>query len=561
MNTKRNATFSVLAAVAGTIFTATAPAQMPLPIDPIPAQQTDWSCGDVYYVDVAGSDANAGTLASPWRTVTFALAQAQTLTPNGTPITINIMAGTYNANENFPIRLPARGIKLQAFEPGVTISGEQFEPVLRVNTAGPTGGACGYTPSTVIRGLTLTQGIIGLEIDTSLVGGAANTPDRVLVQRCNLVNNLGTGALIWTRDGRFSQHVIEDCEIAFNANASGYGDGVAMFNLGGTSSNLIRANNIHDNEVGIYGFGQPGTTEPRIFSNFVRDAEWGIALFNCDARCVNNTQGYGRPFTPQQPVYGVILAGGGDITLANNIIWNPPGYAVNASSVDDLENQSSGNLTNVSNYILSVVGAANDPQFLAPPTNLHVSATSPVLDAGTNGFMLPAINITVNGMVVRADCAKDVDGDSRIVDFMQDTTPDVEIGADERTDGGGNAVRLTSNQLDAFGNLHTNGVPTPVTLDMAGNPGDVTVIFFWWPSSLDPVPFHRFAAPLGSWSIPGSNVRRVGTGVIGAGGTFAAPLTVSPALGLELEWYFQGATLSAGGAGVVSNRLLLEINE
>jgi len=560
MNTKRKASFSVLATVAGTLFLGSLGAQLPVPIQPIPAQPAEWSCGDVYYVGVAGSDAGAGTLASPWRTVTFAVSQALSLTPNGTPITINILAGTYNANENFPIRLPARGIKLQAFEPGVTISGEQFEPVLRVNRSGPSGGACGFTPSTVIRGLTLTQGIIGLEIDTSLIGQAPNTPDRVLVQQCNLVNNLGTGALIWTRTGRFSQHVIEDCEIAFNANSSGFGDGVAMFNLGGTASNLVRSNNIHDNEVGIFVQGLPGPTEPRIFSNFVRDAEWGIALFNCNARVVNNTQGYGRPFSPQQDVFGVLLAGGGDVTLANNIIWNPASYAVNASSVTDFSNQGSGTLTNVSNWILSVVGAANDPQFLNPPTNLHVSQTSPILDAGDNTFMLPAININVNGMTVQADCAKDVDGDSRIIDFAQDTTPDVEIGADERTDGGGAAVRLTSNQLDAFGNLHTSGVPTPVQLDMAGNPGDLTVVFFWWPNSIDPVPFHRFSA-VGSWSIPGSNVRRVGTGTIGAGGTFPAPLTIPPALGLELELYFQGATLNANGGSVVSNRLLLEINE
>ena len=86
-----------------------------------------------------------------------------------------------------------------------------------------------------------------------------------------------------------------------------------MLTLGGTSSNLIRANNIHDNEVGIQVFGAPETTEARIVSNFVRDAEWGIALLNSSARVVNNTQGYGRPFSANQDVYGVLIAGGGDI--------------------------------------------------------------------------------------------------------------------------------------------------------------------------------------------------------------------------------------------------------
>lgn len=562
MKTNRTISLRLLAGLAGTIFTGVAAAQIPQPISPVPASTADWSCGNVFYVAVTGSDSNAGTLASPWRTVSFAVTQAQSLTAAGTPITINVRAGIYTSNESFPIRLPARGIKLQAFEPGVVISGTQFEPVLRVNSAGSSGGACGATPGTVLRGLTLTAGIVGLEIDTSFVGQPANTPDRVHVHRCQMVQNNAVGISIATRSGRFSQHVIEECEIAFNANAQGFGAGIDAFNLGGTSTNLIRANNIHDNEVGIQVFGAPETTRPRIVSNFVRDAEWGIALLNASGRIVNNTQAYGRPFSPNQDVFGVLLAGGGDVVLANNIIWNPPGYAAGASSVTDLSNGSSGAVTEATNWVLTAVGLGNDPQFVAPPANLHVSSSSPVLDAGTNSFVLPTITVNVGGLTARGDCAVDVDGDSRILDFAQDTTPDVEIGADERNDGGGAPVRLTSPQLDAFGNLHTNGVPTPVTVNLSGTPGDLCVLFFWIPQDLDPISFHRFTSVLGSWSMPGNSaVRRAGSGTIGVGGAFSVPLVIPPVLGLELDLYFQGATLTPGSAGAVSNRLLLEINE
>tara|TARA_R110002072_G_scaffold177524_2_gene333443 strand:+ start:10622 stop:12313 length:1692 start_codon:yes stop_codon:yes gene_type:complete len=563
MKTNRTLSLRLLAALACTSFSVSLDAQIVAQqISPVPASAASWACGNVYYVSVAGSNANAGTLAAPWRTVSFAVTQAENLTAVGNPITINILAGTYAANEAFPIELPARGIKLQAFEPGVVLSGTQFEPVLRVDRAGPTSGSCGVTPSTVIRGLTLTSGIVGIEIDTSMSGAPADTPDRVHVHRCQLVQNRAVGITIWTRQGRFSQHVVEECEIAFNANSQGYGTGVDALNLGGTSSNLIRANNIHDNEVGINVFGTPETTEARIVSNFVRDAEWGIVVFNGSARIVNNTQGYGRPFTPNQDVFGVLIGGGGNIVLANNIIWNPPSYAAGASSVTDLSNGSSGAVTQVTNWVLSTVGIGNPPQFVAPPSDLHLQPTSPLMDAGTNAFVLPTINVNVGPISARADCAIDVDGDSRVLDFAQDTVPDVEIGADERTDGGGAPVRLTCQQLDAFGNLHTNGVPTPINVDLSSNPGDLAVLFFWIPQNLDPIPYHRFVASLGSWSIPGNNaVRRAGTGTVGPGGVFTVPLTIPPVLGLELEMFLQGATLTSSGAGAVSNRLMLEINE
>jgi hypothetical protein len=563
MKTNRTLSLSLLAAVACTSFSSSLDAQIVAQqISPVPANTADWACGDSYYVSVAGNNANAGTLASPWRTVSFAVTQAESLTAIGNPITINVLAGTYTASESFPIELPARGIKLQAFEPGVVISGTQFQPVLLVDRAGPTSGPCGVTPSTVIRGLTLRSGIVGIEIDTSMAGPPANTPDRVHVHRCQLVQNRAVGITIWTRQGRYSQHVVEECEIAFNANSQGFGTGVNALNLGGTSSNLIRANNIHDNEVGINVFGTPEDTVVRILSNFVRDAEWGIALFNSSARVVNNTQGYGRPFSPNQDVFGVLIAGAGNIVLANNIIWNPPGYAAGASSVTDLSNAGSGALTQVTNWVLSAVGAGNPPQFVAPPMDLHLLPTSPLMDAGTNAFVLPVINVSVGPISARADCAVDVDGDSRVLDFSQDFAADVEIGADERTDGGGAPVRLTCQQIDDFGNLHTNGVPTPINVDLSSNPGDLAVLFFWIPQNLDPIPYHRFVSSLGSWSMPGNSaVRRAGTGNVGGGGLFTVPLMIPPVLGLELELFLQGATLTSAGTGAVTNRLMIEINE
>lgn len=583
--TIRNQLFSSLsvATLAAAFLTQTATAQpTPVPpqapINPVPVNVAPWTCGDIYYVSPTGDNNNAGTVAQPWRSITYAVATSQSLTPPGNPITINVSAGTYDSTggpsveETFPILLPARGMKLEALEPGVLINGDASEPVLRVNRAGPGAGPCGAAPGTVIRGLTISNGVWGIEIDTSYVGQPATTPDRVYVHRCKVLENRGIGIVIVTRSGHYSQHVIEENEVAFNANAMGFGKGIATYDFGGsfgeplgTSSILIRSNHIHNNETGIEVLGaSPATTAPRIVSNIVRDAERGMFLGNCNSRIVNNTQGFGKPFSDGVSVDGILIGAAGTHEIANNIIWNPLSYAVNANmfsvtGVTDLTVGGSaiGNLT--TNWILS--SGASDPQFVAAPGDLHVLATSPVLDAGTNAVILPTITVTAGPITARADCGMDFDNDSRVLDSLGNGTVTAEIGADERTDGSGAAVRLTSPQLDIFGNLRTNGVPTGADVELSANPGDTCVIFAWFPNS-DPITYHRFTNSLGSWRIPGNSaVRRVGVGFADASGTFAIPIIIAPAaLGLEYELFFQGATLG-GGVGTVSNRLLLQINE
>jgi len=109
-----------------------------------------------------------------------------------------------------PIELPARGIKLQAFEPGVVLFGDTVSPVLEVWRKGRQSGPCGTTPDTVIRGMTVSNGSSGILIDTSLGNQwPASTPDRVRVQRCTVTDDR-TGIQIHTSDGFRSQHVIEE---------------------------------------------------------------------------------------------------------------------------------------------------------------------------------------------------------------------------------------------------------------------------------------------------------------------------------------------------------------
>jgi hypothetical protein len=69
---------------------------------------------DDYYVDLdAGSDAAAGTMVAPWRTLTYAMA---TVAPSsGHRVLVRGTANTSSPGESFPIRVPA-GVSLEAWD-------------------------------------------------------------------------------------------------------------------------------------------------------------------------------------------------------------------------------------------------------------------------------------------------------------------------------------------------------------------------------------------------------------------------------------------------------------
>ncbi|MFK7740641.1 MAG: hypothetical protein AB8H80_09985 [Planctomycetota bacterium] len=64
-------------------------------IQPSIPLSSSWSCGSVYYVsNQVGNNANAGMRLAPWQTISYAVTQAQAITPVGNTITINVMNGT-----------------------------------------------------------------------------------------------------------------------------------------------------------------------------------------------------------------------------------------------------------------------------------------------------------------------------------------------------------------------------------------------------------------------------------------------------------------------------------
>lgn len=203
-----------------------------------------------------------------------------------------------------------------------------------------------------------------------------------------------------------------------------------------------------------------------IISNFTAAA---ISVQNqCDALIVNNTiinSGRGVRMFDHTGRHGppyCLFPGNGKATIINCIIWNTPSGAVTmeASSFEphpevtvihsDLQN---GIVTNNANCVINW-GAGNislDPQFT---NGVHLRASSPCIDAGTNALLLMSSNWT-------ASITNDYDGLPRPLDGNGDGLARFDIGAYE--------VMLAS--ADSNG----DGIPDGWTQRFGLNPTDPTV--------------------------------------------------------------------------------------
>ena len=82
------------------------------------------------YVSPTGDDAASGTAAAPLKTISAALARAV----SGT--TIHVAAGTYGANETFPLEVRGRGFVTLTGEPGTVIDARKASRVLELVDSG-----------------------------------------------------------------------------------------------------------------------------------------------------------------------------------------------------------------------------------------------------------------------------------------------------------------------------------------------------------------------------------------------------------------------------------------
>lgn len=107
----------------GTNYTVSLPAVAPLSgqyLQASSASALQWStigglpaATKIYYVALNGSDSNDGSIASPYRTVSYAVQQANAVATFANPVVINIGAGIFvEDNSGGPLRITASGISL-----------------------------------------------------------------------------------------------------------------------------------------------------------------------------------------------------------------------------------------------------------------------------------------------------------------------------------------------------------------------------------------------------------------------------------------------------------------
>lgn len=513
----------------------------------------------IVYVDPNGNDMFPGTKAAPFRTIGKALAVAAVANAQNPPLnaTINLRAGTHA--QTGTLRLPAHGVALEAYEPGVTVSRTTNGDVLTVDSPGNTA-----LQPTLIQGLEILGRRAGAGSGVFFnppIGPTATS--RVELRDCRIRGSF-FGVNILAVSGWTSENVIEGCEI-FESTV-----GVQIVtSAGSVESTLIRGNDIHatDRNVFCSNFGASAT---RIVSNFIWGSAAQVDITGGWPFIVNNTIADGS--TAISPFFGISYAGlGGEIcTIANNILWNPP---PSPTAPNPPEIVFSGTIPVVFHNDLEdgvFIGINSNirvpPVFVPAAGDYHlVPASNPMLiDTGGNAWVAPSLQVPLpnNAGFVSSAAAVDGDADPRTIDFANTGAAVVDRGADEVTE-----TRLAGTaNIDPFGNMIVNqpNGDTTGTLTVTGRPNDAVGLYlaFQWPS--DPVYQNLFFDPLGNYmmSVNPADYVFVGAGVLSPTGSLSLPVLV-PALvpPHELECYVQGWTLRPNGTpGDTTNRLRLEVN-
>lgn len=564
-----------------------------------------------YYVDpVNGSNGNWGTVTSPWKTLTHAMAIANGLvlaTPPYT-VTINVLGGTCSTatGETFPIQMMSKGIALEALSQNTTtILGDGVNDVIQVTDPLLVTAQDDYAalPDSLIQGFSITNGYKGILFEPGL---GPNSPfdftQRVTVRYCELTNN-ETGIYINLATDWRAAHIIEKNHIHHNLanNSAGQNNNVGILQYSeGYSSTLIRSNDIHDHEFNILIHGaNPPDVCPRIFSNFCYLANVSVSLHQCTPRVVNNTIAYGRDQTAVTPIpqimTGLSYTGSfvtpAQIVVANNIIWVPndpqTGFMgqdlsllLNGSTATILQNNLTAPLAGNVNSIPGFV-TANYPTYTF---DLHLVAGSPMVGMANRTFVdsgVAGVPMYVNVgsptvFTVRSDVGRDIDWDSRIIDFWLNFPYNklafllLDIGADEVV----HHNLTVSGNVDAQGNVlfpSTTNPPVSITFTVAGNAvtnslqaGDMIYLYFWNNFLTYPVDQNLLAPPFGNFLLDLSVAYIAAAGPVGVGSTYSAtfPVPYPIATDYEFETYVQAFRLIPGtSVGDFSNIVRIEYNE
>lgn len=507
-----------MAAVFALVAASTASAQDPA--------YGDWfAAGNELYVSPTGTPAGPGTLAQPFSSIGD-ITSLINLDLLANPLTINVLSGTYNAasGETFPIVLPAHGVSVEAFDlraggrPVFDAAGTLALETIIFSSVGNT-----ELPDSVIRGLDIRHDTfmnnsaeLRIDVPTPLEG-----VERIAVEvrDCEISGSATVGVDMVGREGIEFECVLERSLIfPVNGKEQNASVGVRVLGESGPTSPVIRSNQIQSFPTNVQFQGGDLANQPRLWSNFIQVGGTNLDVNDSSPYVVGNTIAFA--FAPSNAV-GIRLTGVTEMTLANNLIWNPQHGGMGYNPLDVTGDFSSfdwdpirGAWFNLDeddalyNYVTLGFGLPNFgpvstgdvPGFVggdlgAGPlvTDLHLTAGSLMRERGvdletTTGdpfFSVGEVPGLPASIFVRRDHSHDGDFDARI------TGQYIDIGADECIEPLPAVAPLvsltrtsmlmptigTGNDLDELGNLHPDGAGNWATqVSVTGTSGDLIML-------------------------------------------------------------------------------------
>lgn len=279
------------------------PTITPTPIPTVPP--------GVYYVSVSGNDTNAGTLASPWRHIQYALDHV------GAGSTVNVLSGVYNEFVTFrnsgtsgnyivlqnyagntPI-IDGTGLPISGEVGLVTIANKQYVKLIGFEIRNlKAGGVSSAFP----QGVSIRGNGAFIEIRNNKVHDVENS-----CRRCG-----AHGIAVYGRDPNASIHdLIIDGNEVYNGK---FGWSESMVLNGNVEFFTVSNNIVHDNDnIGIDFIGFEGEN-PDPALDRARD---GTVVGNL----VYNINSYGNPaYGNERSAGGIYVDGGTRIVVERNIV-------------------------------------------------------------------------------------------------------------------------------------------------------------------------------------------------------------------------------------------------
>ena len=234
------------------------------------------SATDIYVDAELGDDTNDGSEASPWQTITHALASVEGSEED--PIAIHVAAGTYSASTNgetFPLNMKS-WVSIIGEGPATTVLDAEFLAHHVIN--------CSEVGNMAVEGFTIARGRADGEYQEGSGGGIyCEDSNPIIAGNWIGSNEANSGAGISCQGE--SSPLILDNTITYNTTEHGNGGGICCTDSSPTiQRNMISRNNSGGDGGGIYC--SYGSSPPTIIGNTIAEnaaRNWGGGLYYYDS--------------------------------------------------------------------------------------------------------------------------------------------------------------------------------------------------------------------------------------------------------------------------------------